>query len=109
MKTTLLILLSSAFIILASWLTFASSNRYGIHSDSASCGENKSHEIFYTATSYILTTQTYERDKVKVGTCQYENFTARTFALDLWIPAIAFGFISYKRIDRSRRNHREVS
>lgn len=107
MKTTLLILLSSVVIILASWLTFFSSDRYGTHGDSASCGKNRSEETFVTATAYLFMTQTDETKNVTIGTCPYENFTARTLALELWIPAFIFGFMSYKRINNSYQN-REI-
>ena len=100
MKTTLLVLASSLIIILASGLTFLDLNRYGTHGDSVPCGENKRQETFYTASSYLLMTQTYPESEVNIGTCPYENFSAKTYALDLWIPAIILSIVSYKRISR---------
>lgn len=106
MKTILLILLSSVLIILASWLTFAHSDRYGIHSsESVPCGKNPTQETFATATVYLLTTQTYEQQNVTIGTCPYQNFAAKTLALELWTPALIFSFMSYRSVSNKRRGH----
>lgn len=103
MKTTLVILLTSILLILGVWLTFFSVDRYGTHEDSATCGENKSHKVFYSATSYFLTTQSKQQSSLRVGTCPYDNYTARTVALDVWMSALLLGFVAYRRINGDRR------
>ena len=103
MKTSLLIFASVILIVLAAGLTFLNLHRYGIHSDSTSCSENQSQETFYTASSYLVMTQTYPENNVHIGTCPYENFKATTYALDLWIPTAVLSFISYKRINHQNR------
>lgn len=105
MKTALLILLASILLILGVWLTFFSVDRYGTHGDSATCEENKSHKIFYSATSYFLTTQSKQQSSLRVGACPYDNYTARTVALDVWVPALFLGFVAWRRIDGGRRKY----
>lgn len=105
MKTVLLILLTSTLLVLGAWLTFFSVDRYGTHGDSATCGENKSHKVFYSATSYFLTTQSKEQSILRVGTCPYDNYTARTVALDVWVPALFLVLVAYRRINGDRRKY----
>lgn len=96
---------TSILLILGAWLTFFSVDRYGTHGDSATCGENKSHKVFYSATSYFPTTQSKEQSILRVGTCPYDNYTARTVALDVWVPALLLGFVAYRRINGDRRKY----
>ena len=106
MKTVLLILLTSMLLILRAWLTFFSVDRYGTHGDSATCGENKTHKVFYSATSYLLTTQSKQQSSLHVGTCPYDSYTARTVALDVWVPVLFLGLVVHRRITGDRRKYR---
>ena len=92
------ILLSVAIILIAfaSWLTFFDHHRYGTHGEGFECGDVKDTITSYTATSYYLFSQTYNENWIRIGTCPYDKFHARTFALELWILAALLCFASYK-------------
>lgn len=90
------ILLSVAIVLIAfaSWLTFFDHNRYGTHGDNFKCGEVSDTTIYHTATTYYLFSQPLNGQTPALGTCPYDMYKARTYALDLWIPAIVLGYIS---------------
>jgi hypothetical protein len=84
------------FIAFAGWLTFFDHHRYGTHGDGFECGGVKDTVTSYTATSYYLFSQSYNEDEIRVGTCPYDKFKARTYGLEVWILATILGYASYK-------------
>lgn len=96
MRSYILVLITIIFITFASWLTFLDHHRYGIHGDGFECGRVKDTIISYTVTSYYLFSQSYNENEIKFGTCPYDKFHARTYALELWVLAALLGYASYK-------------
>ena len=104
MRSYTLVLLTLIFLAFASWLTFFDHHRYGTHGDDIACGGRGDTVTSYTATSYYLFSQPSTGDEVKVGTCPYDKFHARTYAVELWIVVILVGFASYKSFESIQTN-----
>jgi hypothetical protein len=98
MYKPILLLISVVLIISAGWLTFFDRSHYGIHGDGFQCGEVKDTLTFYTAAAYYHSSQplTGHGQALDIGTCPYQMYKARTYALDLWSPATLLGFIALR-------------
>lgn len=96
MRSYILVLITIILVAFASWLTFFDHHRYGTHGDGFRCGEAKNKITSYTATKYYLVSQPYNEDEIEVGACPYDKFSVRTYALEVWILAALFGYVSYK-------------
>lgn len=100
------ILLSVAIVLIAfaSWLTFFDRSRYGTHGDNFKCGEVSDTATYHTATTYYLFSQPLNNGQIPdLGTCPYDMYKAKTYALDLWIPAILLGYISQRGIKKKTK------
>lgn len=108
MQKPILLFATIALVILASWLTFFDHDRYGTHGDGFRCGEVKDAVTYSTVTTYYLFSQPNGEQSLNVGTCPYSMFKARTYALDLWVPAILLGYLSQRgHISQNERSGRQ--
>jgi hypothetical protein len=96
-KSHVLSITSIVLLIVAGLLTFMPPKRYGTHTDARPCNENAAQQSFYTATGYYIFTQSLDKSSVSIGTCPYQNFNASTYALELWLPGIALGYLGYRK------------
>lgn len=106
MKHKRYIIVAAVLFIAAIWLTFLTPPRLGIHDDSRTCSENPRSKTFVTATGYLLSTQPVERVNSAIGSCPYQAYEAKTYALELWIAAIVFEALPFllSISDASRKN-----
>jgi len=104
MKQKLLLFFTLTVLLVASWFTFFAPDRYGTHGDSLPCGQNAQRETFLTASTYLLFTQSSNKNNVDIGTCPYQNFTVRTYSLDLWVLAAISGLLTYRSMQVKKPN-----
>lgn len=92
-------------MLVAAYFVVAPPMRYGTYGDNIACGDGKGIEYSWTLSGYFLSSgplpssgEARERAVSNIGTCPQDNFFAKTWALELWIAALAsFGGSYYLR------------
>ena len=95
-----------ALLLLASYLTFLTPSRFGSHGDHDPCGKNLEKVYHSTATSFFLFTGSKQAPNSHIGSCPYQVYEARTYAVEVWLAAILSGASLYL-LQRNRLSHNQ--
>ncbi len=83
--------------IMAFYLTFLVPTRFGSHSDKLPCENNSESVYHYTATDFFLTTNKEKSQNTVIGTCPYQQYEAKTFALEIWSSFLISAYLFSKK------------
>lgn len=104
MTSRILFSLAGLFIVIALSLAILPATRFGYHGDGKQCGQYQTTLYHPSITSYLLFTQPLsDNDISRIGTCPYEEYYAKTYAIELWVLAGVMVFIG-KRKTNSAKN-----
>lgn len=93
----IIIVITVILFLIAFYLTFLAPSRFGTHSDKLPCGQNSNSVYHYTATDFFLRTNNKKSPDTAIGTCPYQQYEAKTFALEIWAGFLISTFLLYRK------------
>lgn len=70
--------------------------RYSSFDDGIVCGQESSQQYHVTVAGYLLRSRPIGDQPLNIGTCPYEHYYARTYAVELWLLAAGMGYMAYR-------------
>ena len=68
-------------------LAFGSPLRTGFQGDDIGCEEGSPQKTHLMLASYLLFEEPIGEEELNIGTCPYQHYYAKTYALELWVLA----------------------